>query len=121
MKRKLFIILAIVGLLAVGCSSGEVKPPTCEVYVGGNQIHVVVELPAEGMAYHDTQNLTPSGFTGTPSKVTIEAGGSSIEYSQTGNTYEISYTVTYEGGQITEYFISVKGNVYGDMEHTCTQ
>ncbi|GEM_PF-2586142 len=120
MKTKTFLLFVILGLLMVSCSR-DVKPPTCDVYVSGNQVHVVINLPAEEMAYHDTHNLTPSGFSGTPSRVTIESGGSSVEYSQTGNTYDIAYTVTYEDGDITSYHISIKGSVYGDVEHTCTK
>ena len=120
MKIKTFILLAIVGLLIVGCS-GRTKPPKCDVHVSSNKINVVISLPAEGIDYHDTHDLTPSGVTGTPSKVTIESGGSSVEYPQTGNTYDIAYTVTYENGEIASYHISIKGSVYGEVEHTCTK
>ncbi|MFQ5943240.1 MAG: hypothetical protein ACE5JF_06780 [Anaerolineales bacterium] len=82
---------------------------------------VVISLPAEGMDYHGTHDLTPSGFSGTPSEVTIDAGGSAVEYFQTGNTYNIAYTVTYKDGDIASYDISIKGSVYGDVEHTCTK
>ena len=111
MKIKIFMLFTIVGMLIVSCA-GEAKPPTCDVYVSSNQIHVVINLPAEEMDYHDTHDLTPSGFSGTPSKLTIESGGSSMEYSQTGNTYNIAYTVTYEDGDIESYHISIKGSVY---------
>ena len=75
--RKILVI-AIVGMLFAGCS-GEAKPPTCDVYVSGNQIHVVIELPEEGFDYHDTHNLTQPGISGTPSRINIESGGSSVE------------------------------------------
>ena len=120
MKIKILILLSIVGMLFIGCSGGA-KPPTCDVYVSSNQINVVINLPAEEMDYHDRHDLTPSGLSGTPSEVTIESGGSSVEYSQTGNTYIIAYTVTYEDGDITSYHISIIGSVYGDVEHTCTK
>lgn len=119
MKTGSLVLFAAVGVLLAGCS-GEVEPPTCDVYVSGDRINVVVTLPAEGMDYHDTQDLIPSGFSGTPSEVTIDSGGSSVEYSQTGNTYNIAYTVTYRDGDIASYDISVRGSVYGDVEHTCT-
>ncbi|HLC34366.1 MAG TPA: hypothetical protein VJJ70_05145 [Anaerolineales bacterium] len=120
MKKGCLVLFAAVGVLLAGCS-GEVEPPTCDVYVSGNRINVVVTLPAEGMDYHDTHDLTPSGFSGTPSEVTIDSDGSSVEYSQTGNTYVISYTVTYRDGDIAGYDISIRGSVYGDVEHTCTK
>jgi hypothetical protein len=44
-----------------------------------------------------------------------------MKYSKTGNSYNIAYTVTYENGEITKYRISIKGNVYGDVEHTCAK
>ena len=113
--------LTIIGLLLAGCNGGSAKPPTCEVYVEGDQVIVEIDLPAEETAYKDRHDLTPQGFTGTPSKMTIESGGSSVEYSQTGNTYDIAYTVDYEDGDITGYQISIKSNVYGDVEHTCTK
>ena len=120
MKTRILILFAIVGLMFAACTGGT-KPPTCDVYVSGNKINVDISLPAEDMDYHDTHDLTPSGVSGTPSKVEIESGGSAIEYPQTGNSYEIEYTVTYEDGEITNYHISIKGNVYGDVEHTCTK
>ena len=113
--------LFLLSVILISCSSGEVKPPTCDVYVESNKINVVIDLPAEEMEYHDTHNLTAPGVSGTPSKVTIDSGGSSMEYSKTGNSYNIAYTVTYENGEITNYHISIKGNVYGDVEHTCTK
>ena len=117
MKR--FLIAGLMSMVVIACS-GEASPPTCDVYVSGNQLHVVVDLPAEDMEYHDTHNLSAPGVSGTPSSVTIEAGGSSIEYGTTGNTYEISYTVRYADGAIADYDISIKGSVYGDEEFTCT-
>ena len=120
MRIKFLILIVLVGYLIVSCS-GEVKPPTCDVYVSGNKINVVIDLPAEGMEYRDVHDLAPSGFSGTPSKVTIDSGGSSVEYPQTGNSYNIAYKVTYEDGEIASYHITIKGNVYGDVEHTCTK
>ena len=119
MKAKL-IFVALICLLAAGCA-GEAKAPICDVYVQGNQVMVVIDLPAEGLDYTGRHDLTPSGFTGTPSKMTIESGGSSVNYSKTGNNYEISYTVVYEMGEIASYDISIKGDVYGDVEHTCSK
>jgi hypothetical protein len=119
--RFLLGLLCLLSVIFISCGSGEVKPPTCNVYVENGKINVVIDLPAEEMEYHDTHNLTPSGVSGTPSKVTIESGGSSMKYSKTGNSYNIAYTVTYENGEIANYHISIKGNVYGDVEHTCTK
>jgi len=119
MKTVCLVLLAAVGVLLGGCT-GEMEPPTCDVYVSGNRINVVVTLPAEGVDYHDTHDLVPSGFSGTPSEVTIDSGGSSVEYSQTGNSYSIAYSVTYRDGDIASYDISIRGSVYGDVEHTCT-
>ncbi|MFO8035728.1 MAG: hypothetical protein R6U57_03770 [Anaerolineales bacterium] len=120
MKKRLGMLIAITGMLVVGCAK-EVKPPTCDVYTSNNQIHVVIDLPAEGTEYHDRHDLNPPGTSGTPSRVKIESGGSSMEYVQSGNTYDISYIVTYENGEIKSYDISIKGSVYGDVEHTCTK
>ena len=53
--------------------------------------------------------------------MTIEGGGSSVNFSKTGNSYEINYTVVYEMGAIASYDISIKGDVYGDVEHTCSK
>jgi len=111
--------LAILMLLLAGCKGAAVKPPTCDVYVSGNKIVVEITLPAEKTAYIDRQDLTPSGLKGTPSEVTIDSGESSVNYSQSGNTYNIAYKVNYKDGAITGYHISIKGNVYGDVEHTC--
>lgn len=121
--KKIYSIclLFLVSIVLITCQSGEAKPPTCDVYVESGRIYVVIDLPAEEMEYRDTHDLTTPGVSGTPSKVTIESGGSSIEYSKTGNSYNIAYTVTYERGEITNYHISIKGNVYGDVEHTCTK
>ena len=113
--------LTIIVLLLVGCKGASVKPPTCDVYVNGNRIIVEINLPAEKTDYIDRHDLTPPGLKGTPSEITIESGGSSVDYSQTGNTYTIAYTVNYKDGDITGYHISIKGNVYGDVEHTCTK
>jgi hypothetical protein len=118
MKIVGIILSAILAMVLVGCSS-EPKPPTCEVSVSNNQINVVIDLPEEETEYRNSHDLSPSGVSGTPSKVTIESGGSEVEYSKTGNTYNIEYTVNYEQGEITSYDISIKGNVYGDTEHTC--
>jgi hypothetical protein len=118
MKTGWLVQFAAIGVLLAGCS-GEAGPPTCDVYVSGNRINVVVTLPAEGLDYHDTVDLIPSGFSGTPSEVTIDSGGSSVDYSQTGNTYSIAYKVTYRDGDIASYDISIRGSVYGDVEHTC--
>ena len=52
MKAKTLTV-ALICLLAVGCA-GEAKPPTCDVYVQGNQVMVVINLPAEGMDYTGT-------------------------------------------------------------------
>lgn len=101
MKIKNIILFVLVGMLITGCS-GETKPPTCEVYVESNRINVVITLPAEGMDYKDINDLTPSGMSGTPSKVSIESGLSAVEYSQTGNSYHIEYGLTYEEGEITD-------------------
>ena len=120
MKAKILTILILVGVLLVACS-GEAKPPKCDVFVSNNQINVVIDLPAEGLEYRDTHDLTPAGFSGTPSKVTIESGGSSVNYSKTGNTYNIAYTVTYENGEISSYDITIGGSVYGDVVHTCSK
>lgn len=117
MKAKLLLV-ALICILVAGCA-GEAKPPTCDVYVQGNQVMVVINLPAEGSDYTGRHDLTPAGFTGTPSKMTIESGGSSVNYSKTGNSYEIAYTINYEMGEIASYDISIKGDVYGDVEHTC--
>ena len=108
------------GVFAMGCA-GEIKPPTCDVYVDNEKITVVIDLPAEETDFRDTHNLTAPGVSGTPSKITIESGGASVEYSKTGNSYNIAYKITYENGEITNYHISIKGNVYGDVEHTCTK
>lgn len=119
--RILFIMLLIAaGNFITGCAK-EVKPPTCDVYVESGKINIVIDLPAEEMEYRSVNDLTVPGFSGLPSKVTIDSGGSSVEYSQTGNSYTIAYKVTYEDGEITDYHISIKGNVYGDVEHTCTK
>ena len=120
MKIVVMIISAILAMALVGCSS-EPKPPTCEVSVSNNKINVVIDLPEEETDYRNTHDLVPSGVSGTPSKVTIESGGSEVEYSKTGNTYNIVYNINYEQGVITSYDISIKGNVYGDTEHTCTK
>lgn len=114
---RLFLVSAILA----ACGPGQVEPPSCDVYVEGENIKVVIDLPAEEMDYIDTHDLTAPGVSGTPSKVTIESGGSSVEYSNTGNSYEIGYTVTYDHGEITDYHISIAGTVYGDVEHTCTK
>jgi hypothetical protein len=114
------MLLIAAGNFITGCAN-EVKPPTCDVYVESGRINVVIDLPSEEMEYRSTHDLSMPGFSGLPRKATIEAGGSSVEYSKTGNSYEISYTVTYEDGEITDYKISIKGNVYGDDEHTCTK
>lgn len=108
------------GMLIAGCS-GAVEAPTCDVYVESNRIIVAIDLPAEGMEYRDMHDLTPPGFSGTPREVNIESGGSSVEYTKTGNSYDIAYTVTYKDGEITNYHISIKGTVYGEVEHTCTK
>lgn len=113
--------LTIIVLLLAGCKGGSIKPPACDVYVDGNRIIVEINLPAEGTTYIDRHDLTPSGFSGTPSEITIESGGSSVDYSKTGNTYNIAYTVNYKDGGIKSYHISIKGNVYGDVEHTCAK
>ena len=118
MYTKAFSLLLIVGIFVMGCS-GEVKPPACDVFVSGNRINVVINLPAEGMDYQNWHDLSSPGISATPSKVTIDAGGSSVEYQKTGNTYDISYTVIYEDGEIKDYNISIKGNVYGEVEHMC--
>ena len=119
MKGKLLLV-ALFCLLAAGCAgASEVKPPTCDVYVQGNQVMVVINLPAEGLDYTSRHDLTPPGFTGTPSKMTIDGGGSSVNYSKTGNNYEINYNVVYERGEIASYDIFIKGDVYGEVEHTC--
>jgi hypothetical protein len=118
--QKVFCLTMTILLLA-GCKGASVKPPTCDVYVSGNEIIVEINLPAEETAYIDRHDLTPQGFTGTPSEITIESGGSSVNYSQTGNTYNIAYTVNYKDGDIKGYHISIKGDVYGDVEHTCTK
>lgn len=118
--QQAFGLIMIVLLLA-GCNGASAKPPTCDVYVSGNQIVVEIDLPAEETTYIDRHDLTPRGFSGTPSEMTIESGGSSVAYSQTGNTYDISYTVNYKDGDITDYDISIKSSVYGDVEHTCTK
>jgi hypothetical protein len=120
MKIYLAALALAAAIFVTGCSK-EVKPPTCEVYVEGGRINVAIDLPAEEMEYRNTHELTPPGFSGTPSKVTINSGGSSVEFPQTGNSYNIEYTVTYEDGEIADYHISIKGNVYGDVEHTCTK
>ena len=120
MKIRLGLILIVLGLVITSCS-GEVKPPTCDVRVEGNRIIVGIDLPAEGMEYRGTHDLTPPGFTGTPSKLTVTGGGSSVNYSKTGNSYDIAYSVTYEKGEITTYQISIKSDVYGDIEHTCSK
>jgi hypothetical protein len=91
------------------------------VYVESGKINIIIDLPAEEMEYRSVNDLTVPGFSGLPSKVTIDSGGSLVEYSQTGNSYTIAYKVTYEDGEITDYHISIKGNVYGDVEHTCTK
>ena len=111
--------LTMLVLLLAGCKGAAVKPPTCDVYVSGNKIVVEITLPAEKTTYIDRQDLTPSGLKGTPSEVTIDSGGSSVNYSQTGNTYDIAYKVHYKDGAIASYHISIKGSVYGDVEHTC--
>lgn len=122
MKTRLLLgRLLLLSVVLVACSSGQVEPPSCDVYVEGESINVVIDLPAEETDYIDTHDLTAPGVSGTPSKVTIDSGGSSIEYSNTGNSYNIAYTVTYENGEITDYHISITGNVYGDVEHTCTK
>ncbi len=118
MKLTVLILTAILAMVLVGCSS-EPEPPTCEVSVSNNRINVVITLPEEETEYRNTHELSPSGVSGTPSKVTIESGGSEVEYPKTGNQYTIEYTVNYEQGEITSYNISIKGNVYGDTEHTC--
>jgi hypothetical protein len=115
------IVLTIIVLLLAGCKGAQGKPPTCNVYVSGNQIVVEINLPAEKTAFIDRHDLTPPGMKGTPSEITIESGGSSVDYSQTGNSYTIAYTVNYADGDITGYHISIKGSVYGDVEHTCTK
>lgn len=119
MKIHFVMLVVAAGLITAGCSSG-VKPPTCDVYVSSGRINVVIELPAEETEYRRTYDLAVPGFSGTPRKVNIDVGGSSMEYPQTGNSYMIAYTVTYEDGEITDYHISIKGSVYGDVEHTCT-
>ncbi|TAK11580.1 MAG: hypothetical protein EPO32_11635 [Anaerolineae bacterium] len=118
--RKSWVVLGIIFILLAGCS-GAVESPTCDVYVSGNQVIVEIDLPAEGMAYRDTHDLTPAGFSGTPSEVTFESGGSEIEYAQTGNTYLIAYTVNYKQGEISSYQITISGNVYGDEVFTCSK
>jgi hypothetical protein len=105
-------------MIMVGCS-GETKAPTCDVFVENNQINVVVKLPAEEMDYHDKHDLEVPGVSGTPSKVSISGGGSSVNYSQTGNSYYIEYSVDYENGEITHYLITIEGDVYGDTVYTC--
>ncbi|MCL4274124.1 MAG: hypothetical protein KJZ77_09665 [Anaerolineales bacterium] len=120
MKIRFVMLVVIIAITTASCS-GEVKPPTCDVYVSGGSINVVIDLPAEETKYRNMHELTPSGLSGIPNKVTINAGGSSVEFPQTGNSYNINYTVTYEDGDITDYHISIKGNVYGDVEHTCTK
>jgi hypothetical protein len=111
--------LTIIVLLLAGCKGASAKPPTCDVYVSGKKIVVEINLPAEGTAYIARHELTPQGFSGTPSKITIESGGSSVDYSKTGNTYNIAYSVNYEEGDIKDYNISIKSSVYGDVEQTC--
>lgn len=118
MKKTVFVLMFILAVVLGGCSA-EPKPPTCEVSVSGNNINVVIDLPEEGTEYRNMHQLTPTGFTGTPSKLTIESGGSEVNYSNTGNSYNIKYNITYEKGEITSYHISIKGNVYGEVEHTC--
>jgi hypothetical protein len=113
--------LTMIVLLLAGCKGASAKPPTCDVYVSGNKIVVEINLPAEETAFIDRHDLTPQGLSGTPSEITIESGGSSVDYSKTGNTYTIAYTVNYKDGEIKSYDISIKGNVYGDVEHTCTK
>ncbi len=120
MKVAVAVVVAVLFAVLLGCS-GDVKPPTCDVSVDGNRVNVVIHLPAEDTDYTDTHDLAPAGVSGTPTKVTFEAGGSKVEYSQTGNAYEISYTVVYEKGDIASYDVSVKGNVYGDTEYTFTK
>jgi hypothetical protein len=120
MKIHFVMLVVAVGMITASCS-GQVKPPTCDVYVSSGRINVVIDLPAEEMEYRSTHDLAVPGFSGTPRKVAIDVGGSAMEYSQTGNSYTIAYTVTYEDGEITDYHISIKGNVYGDVEHTCTK
>ena len=83
MHTKVFALFVIAGIFVVGCS-GEVKPPSCDVFVSGNRINVVINLPAEGIDYQNWHDLSSPGISGTPSKVTIDAGGSSVEYSKTG-------------------------------------
>ncbi len=118
MKLAAVVITVILAMVLMGCSS-EPKSPTCEVSVSDNRINVVITLPEEETEYRNTHELSPSGVSGTPSKVTIESGGSEVEYSKTGNQYTIEYKINYEQGEITSYNISIKGNVYGDTEHTC--
>jgi hypothetical protein len=119
--RILFVMLLIAaGNFITGCAN-EVKPPTCDVYVESGKINIVIDLPAEEMEYRSTNDLKVPGFSGLPRMVTIETEGTSVDYSQTGNSYTIAYKVTYEDGEITDYHISIKGNVYGDVEHTCTK
>lgn len=120
MKERAIVFLLLLTIVLVGCSS-EPKPPTCEVYVSGNNINVVIDLPEEGTEYRNMHQITPTGFTGSPSRLTVESGGSEVNYSKTGNTYNIKYNITYEKGEITGYQISIKGNVYGDVEHTCVK
>lgn len=118
--RETWGALGTILVLLAGCS-GAVGPPSCDVSVSGNQVVVEIDLPAEGLAYRDAHDLTPAGFSGTPSEVTFEARESTIEYSETGNSYVISYAVNYRQGEIGSYEITIGGDVYGDEEFTCSK
>jgi hypothetical protein len=130
MKAMRAALCVVFVVLLAGCSGGAdlgaggetgAEPPTCEITASGGKVRVVIHLPEEETDYEDTHDLTPAGFSGTPSEVTIDSPASEVSYSQTGNTYEIGYKIVYKNGDISSYTVTVAGNVYGEVIHTLSK